>query len=508
MTYYPDDTQPVEPWPAEVMPLDPDPIPPMALTGLPPVLREHVEAVAEAVQVPTDLALLMDLGALAVACQGVAQVDLGSHREPLSLYVLTVLPSGERKSAVVKEAVRPIHAHERAWRERTSLSTRVARAYMRALEKRQDKAERVLATADDDDQRRQAMADLTAVVKEIAEADPGIEPTLLVDDSTPEALAQVLHEQGRAGVMSAEGGLFDLIAGRYSDGVPNLDLVLKAYDAEPVRVHRKTSEALEIAEPHLSLALSVQPVVAERVARNRSLVETGLLPRFLTSAPQSMVGSRRVDAQPVSASARNAWAAAITDLLRLGGVSVPFCAPTPGGRTLMLDPMALAAWQDFATEIEREQVRGAGRYSEITATASKAAGLAGRVAALLHLVEHGEPGLGAAIEPHHVLAAAAIVRVHLEHAARIINAGADSAVVRDGRAIMAWAIDNQAWTFSARDALDGARRRAGGPDRMSRINPALAMLDERGWIRPFRIERPTVGRPPSPVFEINPAVMP
>jgi hypothetical protein len=175
---------------------------------------------------------------------------------------------------------------------------------------------------------------------------------------------------------------------------------------------------------------------------------------------------------------------------------------------LRLDPLALAAWQQFAAEVEQEQAPGTGRYQEITASASKAAGLAGRVAALLHLVEQGEPGMGALIEARHVMAAAAIVSVHLEHAGRITHAGADSGVVRDGRAIMAWALDHQAWTFSARDALDGARRRSGGPDRMSRINPALAMLDERGWIRPFRIERPTVGRQPSPVYEINPAVMP
>ena len=55
-------------------------------------------------------------------------------------------------------------------------------------------------------------------------------PRLLADDITPEAAASLLAEQGGPlAIISAEGGIFDIIAGRYSSkAIPNMDLWLKA----------------------------------------------------------------------------------------------------------------------------------------------------------------------------------------------------------------------------------------------------------------------------------------
>lgn len=38
--------------------------------------------------------------------------------------------------------------------------------------------------------------------------------------------------------LSSEGGVFDLLQGRYSNGIPNLDLVLKAHSGDAERVDR------------------------------------------------------------------------------------------------------------------------------------------------------------------------------------------------------------------------------------------------------------------------------
>ena len=46
-------------------------------------------------------------------------------------------------------------------------------------------------------------------------------PRLVADDITPEAAASLLAEQGgRLAIISAEGGIFDIIAGRYSQQRP------------------------------------------------------------------------------------------------------------------------------------------------------------------------------------------------------------------------------------------------------------------------------------------------
>lgn len=63
------------------------------------------------------------------------------------------------------------------------------------------------------------------------------EPVLLADDSTPETVTSLMAEQGgRLSVMSAEGGIFDIIAGRYS-GAPNMEVFLKGHARDRLRVN-------------------------------------------------------------------------------------------------------------------------------------------------------------------------------------------------------------------------------------------------------------------------------
>src|SRR5207249_798663 len=62
-------------------------------------------------------------------------------------------------------------------------------------------------------------------------------PRLLAEDITPEHLGTLMGLNGeRMGIISDEGGFFELIAGRYNDGRMNLDLVLKSHVGSTVRV--------------------------------------------------------------------------------------------------------------------------------------------------------------------------------------------------------------------------------------------------------------------------------
>ena len=53
----------------------------------------------------------------------------------------------------------------------------------------------------------------------------------------------------------------EILAGRYTDKGKNQspDLVLKAYNAEPVRVNRVSREELVLERPLLSMCLMLQP---------------------------------------------------------------------------------------------------------------------------------------------------------------------------------------------------------------------------------------------------------
>ena len=62
-------------------------------------------------------------------------------------------------------------------------------------------------------------------------------PKLIVDDATSEAIEMALVAQGgRLVVAGAEGGLFDVMAGRYSSGVGNFDVFLSGHANEDRRV--------------------------------------------------------------------------------------------------------------------------------------------------------------------------------------------------------------------------------------------------------------------------------
>jgi replicative DNA helicase len=486
-------------------PIPQPPLPSMASPDLPRVLREHVAAVAEALQVPADLALLLDLGAAAVAAQGIAVVRVGPDwAEPLALFTMTVLGSGERKSPAVREAARPVEEFEADLVREARVEVMQQAARHDALLKRQEKAKARAAAATDSAERASAEADLDTIAAEVASSSPGVLPRLLADDATPEALVGLLAAHGRIGVVSAEGGLFDTLAGRYSDQVANLDALLKAHGGEPIRVDRRGRESEYVEHPLASLALAVQPEVLRGVLRNRAMVGRGLLARFLVAAPESLLGRRAMHPPPVPAAVREAWRGALVGLLRQPRTTRT--TPEAGG-------IARFARQEFTLSddagreflrLRRDVERGLAPgevFSGIPEFAGKAPGLAARVAGILHLLEVG-PDAPAEVGGRTMRAACHIVRVHLEHARRITTS--DPVEVQHARAVVTWADDRDSPEFSEREALTGARNRAAGPQSSDEVKAALHYLQSVGRAeqRPERDRGPQGGRPPSPRWRL------
>ena len=124
-------------------------------------------------------------------------------------------------------------------------------------------------------------------------------PRLVADDVTPEAAASLLAEQGgRLAIISAEGGIFDIIAGRYSK-IPNMDLWLKGHSGDPLKVDRKGRPPEYIRRPALTLGLMIQPTVLSAIAAQREFRGRGFLARILYASPLSKVGHRTIAPAPV-----------------------------------------------------------------------------------------------------------------------------------------------------------------------------------------------------------------
>ena len=124
-------------------------------------------------------------------------------------------------------------------------------------------------------------------------------------------------------IISDEGGIFDILAGRYNNGVPNLDLFLQSHAGAPVRVDRGSRPSVMMDEPALTLILSPQPDVLQGLASKPGFRGRGLLARFLFMFPVSKIGYRSGNTKPVPETILSDHDAHIRALLR-------FKRPEPG----------------------------------------------------------------------------------------------------------------------------------------------------------------------------------
>ena len=142
--------------------------------------------------------------------------------EPLNNNFVSVLPSGERKSPEFREI---FHAMEEKERQLVATKTpEIVRAQTERdiLEKRLQNMKTDAAKAKSQAERDGAEVDARELATQLARFEIPVAPRLLADDATPEAVAGLLAEQkGRLAIISTEGGIFEIIAGRYSESVSN-----------------------------------------------------------------------------------------------------------------------------------------------------------------------------------------------------------------------------------------------------------------------------------------------
>ena len=283
-------------------------LPPFPVDALPGWVAAQVPAVAEFTQTPPDLAGCVALAVLSAAAGGKAMVEPrpGWH-EPVNLYTVVALSPGSRKSAVFAVMTAPLLAAER------ELLARARPLIVQAeLEKQVSTrlAERATAAAANasDAVRTDALAEASGAALNAAAITVPVLPRLVADDITPEAAASLLSEQGgRLAVLSAEGGIFATMAGRYSAGTPNLEVFLKAHAGDLLRVDRKGRPAEHVEHPALTIGLAVQPEVLSQLADMPGFRGRGLLARLLFALPENTVGRRRIGPDPVPADVAQAY---------------------------------------------------------------------------------------------------------------------------------------------------------------------------------------------------------
>lgn len=316
----------------KLVPLDEVVLPAFPIDALPEVLRNYVSDVAESTQTPIDMAGVASLALMSIAMQPRYKIiGKSDWEEQLSLYCMIVAEPSDRKSAVFNQIIKVIQSFEADYNERHSIDVLKSQEEHSSLEKRYKKAtkdyENGKITKDEYDEAFSKYSS-HKVINPIS---------LTLDDVTSESLTNEIESQdGCIALVSSEGGIFDILSGSYTN-FPNIDIFLKGYSGDFIKVSRIGRPSLYVKNPRLTILLTVQPKVLENVVNNGTFTGRGLSARFLYSVPKSLVGSRRFETKPIDFDNKKRFSDLIHEILNEPRTVTKFISLSDDAYSLLKD---------------------------------------------------------------------------------------------------------------------------------------------------------------------------
>ena len=493
----------VEDW-QEPIPLGADPGAQFPIEAIPRQIQEYLGQLAEFTQTPIDLAAGMWLAATGVALQKKVVVEPSrGWIEPLNVYVLAGMDPANRKSAVVAAIARPLRLFEETQAELLGPTIRAARSAHEIRTKQRQRLVDEAAKTPMGSDRDAVLHEVQTLDEEIASNPVPAEPRLLADDITPEHLAtRMAQNNGRLGVLTAEGDLFDIMSGRYSSkGQANLGIFLRAHAGDEVRVDRGNRPSEFIKSPALSLGFCVQPEILRGLMQQKSFRGRGLLGRFLYQLPESLLGRRKTSPAEVNPMTEADYTSIMRKLLDLpvrqcdNGEFLP--------EVLSLAREADDQFRAFRDEIE-VSLGEFGIYATIKDWAGKLPGAVARIAGLMHVVEHVErQPIPTVISGSTIQNAIRLGHYFASHATAVFRIMGRDESVALAEHIVHTIQRHDMRTFSKRDIHQQVRRRVDTPDE---LDGPLKLLVDHNYIRDVPQSSTGPGRKSSPSYETNPRI--
>lgn len=493
---------------AQVFP-DPIPLDAPRAPELPDGIFQHwlgdmISAVAESVEVPPELPATFALAALSTVCQRRFSVRIASNYfEPVNLWLLCAMTSGNRKTESMKRMISPLAQFEQQQAAELLPIIEKAKSERKTMEARIAKlrADAVKAKPGDYERLSKELAEIEAVLPEV----PTV-PQLFTQDVTPEHTGTMLSDNGqRLALISDEGGIVDIMAGRYSNGIPNLDVYLQSHAGSFVRVNRGCRPPVNLTHPALTIAISPQPDVLRGLTAHKGFRGRGLLARILYTVPTSKLGYRTNRTVPIPDEVSRRYqegifALAATLPVQDNGKESP--------HVLSLSPDAHRLWQSFWNEIEL-MMRPDGRLEHLTDWGGKLPGAVARVAGLLHCVAYTSCATTTReIEVGTMERAIRLGRYLIDHAMVAFNIMGANPAMEAARDL--WRVIEKARQpqFSVRDAWHPLRNN-NSYKTVADAEPGFDVLIDHGYImephQATEAEYPRKkGRPPSRTFIVNP----
>ena len=472
-----------------VVPLTPQwsELPTFPVDALPDTIRRYVSAVAEHSQTAPDMAAVISLGVLAVCLQGKYKVEgTPGYYEPLSLYTVVIAAPGERKSSVMRDMTKYLYEYEQEYNQSRSSEIRENRLQREALEHQISGLQKKLEHKED----RETELELRHLQEQLEDI-PELKPVrFFADDCSSEALTSLMAANGGVfSVISTEGGIFDIMAGRYSNKA-NIDIWLKGHCGDTIYVDRMTRDSECIMHPALSAILSIQPSVLDEIMSNTTMTGRGLIARFLYASPPSRIGGRTFRTPSVPPEVSAAYRNLIFQLMAL-----PISEDT---QTLYLSEKAFDLMADYFLEHERFL---AGEGQAISDWASKYIGAVLRIAGLLHGADMDDGQYEISVST--VNRAIQIGKYFLAHSTYAYSMMGTDLSIQKAKFVMAKLKKKNVTMIKRSDLFQMCRGKFF--KKTEEIFPTLELLEGHGYLRMEEPERQSAGRPADVRIFVNPA---
>lgn len=362
----------------------PDPLRPALeerLALVAPIIGKAAHQLWRKYQVPYPMALMALLTAASTVVQALVDVRTpDGRRGPVSLAILLLAKSGERKTTILKRVMKSVDAFEDVLVDLYSQAATDHEAALGAWKQESRFLQAEIRRA------RRADEDTSFFVEDLLQHE-GRKPvapcftSIVYQDCSPMAMFEGLSQHGVAALISSEG--WSILDGKAFEDVPLLN---SAYSGESVTVKRARRPPLKARDPRLTMCIMVQPDVFKVIPEKRreTIRGSGLWARFLVSYPGSMQGTR-LSSNAVDASDRiEAFDDRLVKLLEV------LHAHLSGGDkrrdVVEFSSDAQHLFIAYANYAEREMAHE-GRYAYAGDHASKLAENVARLAALMHFFE-------------------------------------------------------------------------------------------------------------------------
>jgi hypothetical protein len=342
--------------------------------------RDTARELQHHVQAPDALVGMAVIAAMTFACQGKVDVRLPTGKvSPVTMFMLAIASSGERKSTIDRLVMAPFRDEDR---RRTIENLQRIKEYQ---------AEHVVWEARNRG-LTQAIAktirkreDASALNKELF-AHASVKPEvprlklLMHEDVTPAALMEALEGDGVSIAISTDEGQI-LFQGAAMD---NLGLLNRVWDGPPsLPKSRFRANGDIVSNPRASMWVMAQPeALAQYRARKEAITKgSGHWARYLVGWPGSTQGNRwTIRGEP-----RWEQLAAFHERVRSILESKPASIAGSGDERTVLEftPEAADAWYGHAEYVE-QLLRSGEFFEDISDFASKLMEIIGRLAAILH----------------------------------------------------------------------------------------------------------------------------